>query len=166
MLRIPRGVWKLSGVTRKEDREQCVKHFTRKRRCRAWLGIVIGVACCLMLGVPHLPRKLWPEEVKPAVYSCGVGLPQTYLKARRLLLWMNKLSGGLEHMHKFGSITFKHIEERHGKNKLALRAQALIMMRYNTKDKTSRLRTPERSHKIQNSAEVSFQEKDTPDVFN
>ena len=117
-----------------------------------------------MLGAPHVPPKLWPEAVKTAVYICN-RTPTDVLGGKAPLeLWMNKPLGGLKHMHEFESIAFKHIEERHRNNKLAPRAQKMIMVGYNTKNKTYRLWTPERPHEILNSAEVSFREKDTRDV--
>ncbi|CAB1118547.1 unnamed protein product [Ectocarpus sp. CCAP 1310/34] len=108
-------------------------------------GTVIGAARSLMLGATHLPRQLWAEAVKAAIYIKN-RTPTDVLDGKAPLeVWEDKPLGSLKHMHEWG-------------------AKKSYMVGYNTTSKTWRLWDPAEPLKITNSAEVSFREVDARDV--
>ncbi|CAB1101815.1 unnamed protein product [Ectocarpus sp. CCAP 1310/34] len=75
-------------------------------------GTVIGAAHSLMLGAPHLPRQLWAEAVKAAIYIKN-RTPTDVLDGKAPLeVWEDEPLGSLKHMHEWGSVAFKHVEAR------------------------------------------------------
>ncbi|CAB1114301.1 unnamed protein product [Ectocarpus sp. CCAP 1310/34] len=117
-------------------------------------GICIGKIHCdgaadfkgsLMLGAPHLPRQLWAEAVKAAIYIKN-HTPTDVLDGKAPLeVWEDKPLDSLKHMHEWG-------------------AKKYNMVGYNTTSKTWRLWDPAEPLKITISAEVSFREVDARDV--
>ena len=108
-------------------------------------GTIVGTARHLLLGVPHLPDRLWAEAFKATIYIEN-RVPTDVLDGKAPLeVWEDKKLGNLLHMHEWGALAFKHVEARFRSNKLAARAMKLYLVGYNTQDKTCRLWDPGRT---------------------
>lgn len=54
------------------------------------LGTIIGAARRLMLGAPHLPRQLWAEAVKAAIYITNRAPPDVLDGKAPLEIWQGQ----------------------------------------------------------------------------
>lgn len=91
---------------------------------------IIGMARGLMLSALHLQSELFRDAVKTVVYAPNrtpVDVPDG--KAP-LGVWMGEPLGALEHMSEFGSIAFRHIEERRRTGKLTSGALMMFLAGY------------------------------------
>ena len=78
-------------------------------------------------------------------------------------VWEDKPLGNFLHIREWGTLAFKHVEQRDRAHKLAPRAVKRHLVGYNTKRIVLAVE-PGGTYKITNSAEVSFREKATRDV--
>ena len=126
-------------------------------------GTIMGTTCRLLLGAPHLPRRLWAGAFKAAIYIKNRTPTDVVDGKAPLELWEDAPLGSMQYIHEWGPLAFNHKGARLRPNNLAARAKKMHLVGYDTKRRSYTLWDPAEPLKITNSAEVSFREKETRD---